>query len=57
VTDQRDRVREEVAAAARTLADAGPLIGTAGNVSAVVPSTDLLAVTAPTQTYDEETPR
>jgi len=46
VTDERDRVREEVAAAARTLADAGLLIGTAGNVSAVVPGTDLVAVTA-----------
>jgi L-fuculose-phosphate aldolase len=46
VTGGRDQVREEVAAAARTLADAGLLIGTAGNVSAVVPGTDLLAVTA-----------
>jgi len=41
-----DGVREEVAAAARTLAAAGLLIGTAGNVSAVVPATELLAVTA-----------
>ena len=38
--------RAAVAAAARRLADEGLLIGTAGNVSAVVPSTDLVAVTA-----------
>jgi L-fuculose-phosphate aldolase len=38
--------RSAVAAAARRLADEGLLIGTAGNVSAVVPSTELVAVTA-----------
>ena len=38
--------RAAVAAAARRLAAEGLLIGTAGNVSAVVPSTDLVAVTA-----------
>lgn len=38
--------REQVAAAARRLADEGLLIGTAGNVSAAVPGTDLVAVTA-----------
>jgi len=38
--------RAAVAAAARRLAAEGLLIGTAGNVSAAVPSTDLVAVTA-----------
>ncbi|HWJ81471.1 MAG TPA: class II aldolase/adducin family protein [Nocardioides sp.] len=38
--------REAVAAAARRLAAEGLLIGTAGNVSARVPGSDLLAVTA-----------
>lgn len=41
-----DDARTAVAAASRRLAEAGLLIGTAGNVSAVVPGTDLLAVTA-----------
>jgi L-fuculose-phosphate aldolase len=41
-----DDVREAVAYAARRLAAEGLLIGTAGNVSARVPGTDLLAVTA-----------
>lgn len=41
-----DQVRGEVAAAARRLAEEGLLIGTAGNVSAAVPGTDLVAVTA-----------
>lgn len=40
------QTRGEVAAAARRLAAEGLLIGTAGNVSAVVPSSDLVAVTA-----------
>jgi L-fuculose-phosphate aldolase len=40
------RLRAEVAAAARQLADEGLLIGTAGNVSAVDAATDLVAVTA-----------
>lgn len=40
------QTREAVAAAARQLADAGLLIGTAGNVSAPVPDTDLRAITA-----------
>lgn len=39
-------VRAEVAAAARRLAAEGLLIGTAGNVSAVDPATDEVAVTA-----------
>lgn len=38
--------RAAVAAAARRLASEGLLIGTAGNVSAAVPSTELVAVTA-----------
>jgi len=46
MSNRFDATRDEVAAAARTLADAGLLIGTAGNVSAVVPETDLIAVTA-----------
>ncbi len=41
-----DQVRDEVAAAARRLAEEDLLIGTAGNVSAAVPGTDLVAVTA-----------
>lgn len=41
-----DRVRSDVAAAARRLAAEGLLIGTAGNVSARVPDSDLVAVTA-----------
>jgi len=41
-----DQTRTEVAAAARRLAAEGLLIGTAGNVSAPVPGTDLRAVTA-----------
>jgi L-fuculose-phosphate aldolase len=40
------RLRAEVAEAARTLAEAGLLIGTAGNVSARDPGTGLVAVTA-----------
>lgn len=39
-------VREEVAAAARRLADEGLLIGTAGNVSALDTETGLIAITA-----------
>jgi L-fuculose-phosphate aldolase len=39
-------LRAEVASAARRLADAGLLIGTAGNVSAVDPATGNVAVTA-----------
>lgn len=39
-------IRRDVAAAARTLADAGLLIGTSGNVSALDPETGHLAVTA-----------
>jgi L-fuculose-phosphate aldolase len=39
-------LREEVAAAARRLADEGLLIGTAGNVSALDPASGLLAITA-----------
>ncbi|HET6151306.1 MAG TPA: class II aldolase/adducin family protein [Marmoricola sp.] len=39
-------LRRDVAAAARTLADAGLLIGTSGNVSALDPETGHLAVTA-----------
>lgn len=38
--------REQVASAARRLAAEGLLIGTAGNVSALVPGSDLVAVTA-----------
>ncbi|GAA3803444.1 class II aldolase/adducin family protein [Nocardioides panacisoli] len=41
-----DDVRDDVAAAARRLAAEGLLIGTAGNVSARLPGTDLVAVTA-----------
>jgi L-fuculose-phosphate aldolase len=41
-----DRLRGEVADAARRLAAQGLLVGTAGNVSALVPDTDLVAVTA-----------
>jgi L-fuculose-phosphate aldolase len=41
-----DDVRADVAAAARRLAAEGLLIGTAGNVSAQVPGSDLVAVTA-----------
>jgi len=41
-----DQTRADVAAAARRLAEQGLLIGTAGNVSAPVPGTDLRAVTA-----------
>jgi len=41
-----DRLRGEVADAARRLAAQGLLVGTAGNVSALVPGTDLVAVTA-----------
>ena len=40
------QTRHEVAAVARRLAAEGLLIGTAGNVSAVVPGTELVAVTA-----------
>jgi len=40
------RLRAEVADAARSLAEAGLLIGTAGNVSARDPATGLIAVTA-----------
>jgi L-fuculose-phosphate aldolase len=41
-----DLVRAEVATAARRLAREGLLIGTAGNVSARIPDSDLVAVTA-----------
>jgi L-fuculose-phosphate aldolase len=41
-----DDLRAEVAAAARRLAAEGLLIGTAGNVSALDPSTGLVAITA-----------
>jgi L-fuculose-phosphate aldolase len=41
-----DDLRGDVARAARRLADAGLLIGTAGNVSALDPDTDLVAITA-----------
>jgi L-fuculose-phosphate aldolase len=41
-----DDLRDDVATAARRLAAEGLLIGTAGNVSARVPGTDLVAVTA-----------
>jgi L-fuculose-phosphate aldolase len=41
-----DRLRGEVADAARLLAAQGLLVGTAGNVSALVPDTELVAVTA-----------
>lgn len=41
-----DDLRGQVAAAARELAGAGLLIGTAGNVSAVDPDSGLIAVTA-----------
>ncbi|MCU1500461.1 MAG: aldolase [Acidimicrobiales bacterium] len=40
------RLRAEVAEAARTLAEAGLLIGTAGNISARDPESGLVAVTA-----------
>lgn len=43
-TDPSDKLRSSVAAASRRLADAGLLIGTAGNVSAR--SGDLVAITA-----------
>lgn len=42
----RAEVRAEVASAARRLASEGLLIGTAGNVSALLPDPDLVAVTA-----------
>lgn len=48
--------RAGVAAAARRLAAEGLLIGTAGNVSAVVPSTELVAVTATGVVLAECTP-
>lgn len=41
-----EAVRAEVATAARRLAAEGLLVGTAGNVSAVVPDSELVAVTA-----------
>ncbi len=41
-----EAIRAEVSAAARWLAHEGLLIGTAGNVSAVIPDSDLVAVTA-----------
>ena len=41
-----DAIRADVAAAARRLAAEGLLIGTAGNVSARVPDSELVAVTA-----------
>lgn len=41
-----DAARDEVARAARTLAAEGLLIGTAGNVSARIDGSDLIAVTA-----------
>lgn len=41
-----DDLRDEVAAAARRLAAEGLLIGTAGNVSAALPDSELVAVTA-----------
>lgn len=44
--DDLDAVRDAVAVAARRLAAEGLLIGTAGNVSARVPGSDLVAVTA-----------
>ena len=48
--------RAAVAAAARRLASEGLLIGTAGNVSAVVPSSELVAVTATGVVLAECTP-
>jgi L-fuculose-phosphate aldolase len=48
--------RAAVAAAARRLASEGLLIGTAGNVSAAVPSTELVAVTATGVVLAECTP-
>jgi L-fuculose-phosphate aldolase len=48
--------RAAVAAAARRLAAEGLLIGTAGNVSAAVPSTELVAVTATGVVLAECTP-
>ena len=41
-----NELREQVAAAARRLAEEGLLIGTAGNVSAVHPDSGLVAITA-----------
>jgi L-fuculose-phosphate aldolase len=41
-----DQTRDDVARSARRLAEEGLLIGAAGNVSAVVPETGLVAVTA-----------
>lgn len=41
-----DETRADVALSARRLAEEGLLIGTAGNVSAAVPDSDLVAVTA-----------
>ena len=48
--------RAAVATAARRLASEGLLIGTAGNVSAAVPSTELVAVTATGVVLGECTP-
>jgi L-fuculose-phosphate aldolase len=49
-------IRSEVCKYARLMFDAGMVVGTAGNVSARVPGTDLVALTPSSLPYEETTP-